>query len=156
MELNLFDIRFLRLVILRGSSSPDTLLFCFRSTLIMKYSTVAIALVGAVAAMPQGKPIGKTITQTIAGLTDANGNLDGGNRPLVRDDIIDNTPCGRISFIFARASSEPTNMVRTFRCRTLICDLRSMTDFYRAVQLDHWFAPGSSEHMVTIQSSAKV
>jgi hypothetical protein len=77
----------------------------------MKYTAITVALAGAVAALPQGKPIGNNLLSTIAGLKDANGNLDGGNRPLIRNQIIDDTPCGRISFIFARASSEPTNMV---------------------------------------------
>jgi hypothetical protein len=90
----------------------------------MKYATIAIALTSVVVAAPQGKPLGSNLLSTISGLKDANGNLDGGNRPLIRNEVIDNTPCGRISFIFARASSEPTNMVRFLRIHSMSSDTR--------------------------------
>jgi len=41
------------------------------------------------------------------------GELDAGLRPLVRNEVVDGTPCGKVVFIFARASTEPDNMVGT-------------------------------------------
>jgi cutinase len=51
---------------------------------------------------------------TIASLTDRNGLLDAGVEPHIRNEIIDRAPCGKVTFIFARASSEVPNMVTRF------------------------------------------
>jgi len=69
--------------------------------------------VASAIAMPQGKPPGPNMSSTIAGLKNSKGELDGGMRPMVRNELIDSKPCGDVVLIFARASQEPTNMVRT-------------------------------------------
>ena len=88
----------------------------------MRYATIA-TLIGIAGARPvaiaqeEGKliPPASNMVSTIAQLTNIKGELDAGLRPLVRDEVIDNTPCGKVVFIFARASKEPANMVR-FLC----------------------------------------
>ena len=56
-------------------------------------------------------PLSSSMTSTIAALRDRNGELDGGVGPKVRNEVLDSSPCGKIIFIFARASMEPSNMV---------------------------------------------
>jgi hypothetical protein len=97
----------------------------------MKGTLISFGLLGIVAALPQfgggdtgastldvigtGKPIppGSNLLSTIASLKDSKGTLDGGFGPQVRNEVLDSSPCGNIIFIFARASMEPTNMVRS-------------------------------------------
>jgi len=47
---------------------------------------------------------------SISGMLNAKGELDAGLRPLIRNQVIDSTQCGKVIFIFARASMEPNNM----------------------------------------------
>jgi len=85
----------------------------------MKIVTISL-LAGLATALPQSygsegldvpkvKP-GSNMISTIASLTDRNGLLDAGVEPHVRNEIIDRAPCGKVTFIFARASSEVPNM----------------------------------------------
>lgn len=59
----------------------------------------------------KGVPQGSNMVATMAALMDKTGHLDGGYAPKVRNDLTSSAPCGKISFIFARASMEPDNMV---------------------------------------------
>lgn len=88
----------------------------FTSILLSAGAASALALpqpqVGAAPAEGKLIPTGSSELATIAKLTGKDGLLDAGLRPLVRNEIVDSTPCGSVSLIFARASSEPSNMVR--------------------------------------------
>jgi hypothetical protein len=57
---------------------------------------------------------------SISGMLNAKGELDAGLRPLVRNQVIDTTPCGKVIFIFARASMEPNNMVSELQILNLL------------------------------------
>jgi hypothetical protein len=87
----------------------------------MKYSIIATTLAGIAIGMPQGGfKLGDSTRETIASLRDRNGNLDAGNRPATRNEINDRTPCGKVTFIYGRATTEIGNMV----CfKFLFCDL---------------------------------
>lgn len=76
----------------------------------MKFIAIGLC-VSLATAFPQGKPLGATMAQTIAGLKGKDGLLDGGYEPKIRNEVIESAPCGKVVFIFARASQEPTNMV---------------------------------------------
>ncbi|KAF2669718.1 cutinase-domain-containing protein [Microthyrium microscopicum] len=84
----------------------------------MRYTLLA-ALAGVATAHPMalpqeketiGTPPANNLLGTIAKLTNSKGELDGGWGPKVRNEIIESTPCGKVTFIFARASKEPANM----------------------------------------------
>ena len=92
--------------------------------------TALVLCAGLATAFPQGKggnkplttppaegkliPAGSSVQATVNTLRDKNGHLDAGLRPLISNEVTDQTPCGKIIFIFARASQEPTNMVFEF------------------------------------------
>lgn len=94
----------------------------------MKYATIGL-LAGLTAALPTAQPQKsggsafeldkpKTLPTssmigTIAALTGKDGLLDAGIAPQTRTELIDGKPCGKVIFIFARASSETGNMVLT-------------------------------------------
>jgi len=69
---------------------------------------------------------GKLAAQTsnmitsISGMLNAKGELDAGLRPLVRNQVTDSTACGKVIFIFARASMEPNNMVSELQILNLL------------------------------------
>jgi hypothetical protein len=77
----------------------------------------ALSLIALASALPQDigegspKPIGKTMAKTISGLRGKDGKLHGGVGPESRSEITAGSGCGDITFIFARASMEPGNMV---------------------------------------------
>jgi hypothetical protein len=57
---------------------------------------------------------------TIAALTGKGGLLDAGIAPSTRTELNDGKACGKVVFIFARASTEVGNMVHPFLHQTLI------------------------------------
>lgn len=59
---------------------------------------------------PKTKPTSNSIS-TIAALTGKDGLLDAGIGPSTRTELIDGKACGKVIFIFARASTEVGNMV---------------------------------------------
>lgn len=97
----------------------------------MKFATIGLfAGLASAAALPQ-RP-GKTssgssdsvldkpktlptssMVGTIAALTGKDGLLDAGIAPQTRTELNDGKACGKVIFIFARASSETGNMVCT-------------------------------------------
>jgi hypothetical protein len=78
---------------------------------------MGLAIAAPVSQKTQPPAEGRLAPQTsnmitsVAGMLNAKMELDAGLRPLIRNQVIDNTPCGKVVFIFARASMEPNNMV---------------------------------------------
>ena len=70
----------------------------------------------------EGKLAPKTsnMISSIAGMLNSKFELDAGLRPLVRNQVTDSTPCGKVIFIFARASMEPSNMVSELQILNLL------------------------------------
>lgn len=62
---------------------------------------------------PKTKPTSNSIG-TIAALTGKDGLLDAGIGPSTRTELMDGKACGKVIFIFARASTEVGNMVGDF------------------------------------------
>jgi len=87
----------------------------------MKFDTIGL-FIGLATALPQGKSSGgitldvpkvlpgSNMLSTIASLSNAWGLLDAGIGPITRNELTEGSSCGKVIFIFARASSEVGNM----------------------------------------------
>lgn len=137
----------------------------------MKFLTIVGVLAAAVAASPIALPESQGIDLSdFAGPVDErDAGIQFGEPESALDKRqsvgttateLENGPCRRITFIFARGSTEPGNLVSTQsntfqRCCVRFCRCQDLT-LFRALQLDQQLVTSSSLHTDRAMSHAKV